>query len=309
MKVFWACLLVSTTVWAHSQTVPESHDSAQSRLSVADFGLAYPLSNDWVRATELLRKRVESSNTASNFDILLAAVYVPKSNLSANSPFFSLRAYRQPATDCKKSLEAMIAHSQEKKDQPEGDVEEFSAAGRDYFRVNLGRGVGGRHQRVICTTSNNHLLVWNAGAPNEKGLDAIQATLNSITALPQRSAAESAQSAGPKNGDSEGVSSKLAVAKPERVKVASGVTAGLLIKQVKPIYPDEARSARIQGMVVLRAEISKGGDITDLELVDGPIELAGSAVAAVRQWKYKPYLLMGQPVIVDTQIQVSYELR
>jgi TonB family protein len=242
-----------------------------------------------------------------NFDILLAAVFMPKSDLSATSPFFSLRAYRQPATDCKKNLEAMIANFQDKKDKPEGGVEEFSAAGREYFRVNW-RG-GGRHQCVICTNANGHLLVWNAGAPNEKGLDKIVATLNSITVLPQRSAAESAQSAGQKNVEAEGMPSKPPIAQPERVKAASGVTTGLLIRKVNPIYPQDARAAYIQGTVVLRAEISKAGDITDLELVDGPIELAGYAVAAVRQWKYTPYLLMGQPVIVDTQVQVNYQLR
>ena len=203
----------------------------------------------------------------------------------------------------------MIAHSQDKKGQPEGGVEEFSAAARDYFRVNLARGVGGRHECVICTTANGHLLIWNAGAPKEKGLDAIVGTLDSITALPQRSAAESAPSAGQRTAESEGVPSKPAIARPERVKVSSGVTTGLLIKKVNPIYPSDARAAYIQGTVVLRAEISKAGDITDLELMDGPIELAGSAVAAVRQWKYKPYLLMGEPVTVVTQIQVNYQLR
>ena len=310
MKVSWACLLILVAAWAHSQTVPAPDNAPQPRLSIADFGLIYPLSNDWVRATELLRRRAESSNPPPNFDILLAAVYVPKSNLSANSPFFSLRAYRQPATDCKRNLEAMIAQSSGKKDQPQGAVEQFSAGGRDYVRVNLARGVGGRHQCVICTTANGHLLVWNAGAPNEKGLDAIVATLDSITALPQRTA-ESAPSAGQKNVEVEGAPANPVMAQPQRVRVrvSSGVTSGLLIKKVNPIYPDDARAAYIQGTVVLRAEISKAGDITDLELVDGPIELAGSAVAAVRQWKYKPYLLMGQPVIVDTQIQVNYQLR
>ena len=309
MKVFWACLLVSFAVLVHSQTVPKSDDAVQSHLSIADLGLVYPLSNDWVRATELLRRRVESSNPPPNFDILLAAVYVPKSTLSANSPFFSLRAYRQPATDCKKNLEAMIAQSQDKKERAEGGVQEFSAVGGDYFRVNLARGVGGRHECVICTTAKGHLLVWNASAPNEKGLDAIVATLNSITALPQPSAAESEQLPGQKNGEAEAVPSKPVTARPERVRVSSGVTAGLLIKKVNPIYPDDARAAYIQGTVLLRAEISKTGDIADLELVDGPIELAGSAVAAVRQWKYKPYLLIGQPVTVETQIQVNYMLQ
>jgi len=308
MKVLKACLLVSIAVWAHSQTGPKP-EAAQPHLSIASFGLAYPLSNDWVRATEMLQKRLESSNSAPNYDILLAAVYVPKSNLSANSPFFSLRAYRQPASDCKRSLEAMIAHSQEKKERPEGGVQEFSAAGRDYFRVNLTHGVGGRHESVICTTAKDHLLVWDAGAPNDKGMESIVATLASITPLPQQTAAESAPSAGQKKEQAEDVPPKTVAAQPERVKVSSGVTAGLLIKKVTPVYPDDARHAYIQGTVVLRAEISKTGDITDLELVDGPIELAGSAVAAVRQWKYKPYLLLGQPVAVVTTIQVNYQLR
>src|SRR5215470_9815922 len=226
MKMFWACLLVPVVVLAHFQTVPKSDEALQSHLSIADFGLAYPLSNDWVRATELIRSRVESSTQAPNFDILMAAVYVPKSNLSTNSPFFSLRAYRQPATDCKKNLEAMIANSQDKKERPEGGVQEFSAMGRDYFRVNLGRGVGGRHECVICTTAKGHLLVWNAGAPNEKGLEAIVSTLSSITALPQRSEEESAESSGQKNRDAEKVRSQPVIARPERVRVSSGVTTG-----------------------------------------------------------------------------------
>ena len=203
MKVVWACLLISVAA-CHSQPISKPDNAAQSHLSIADFGLIYPLSNDWVRATELLRRRVESSDTAPNFDILLAGVFVPKSNLSTTNPFFSLRAYRQPATDCKKNLESMIAHSQDKKDQSEDRVEEFSAAGRDYFRVNLARGVGGRHQCVICTTANGHLLVWSAGAPNEKGLDAIVDTLNSITVLPQESTAKSAQSAGRETAEPKG---------------------------------------------------------------------------------------------------------
>jgi TonB family protein len=311
MKVLWACLLVWSAVWARAQTVPKSENAAEAHLSVADFGLAYPLSNDWVRATELLRKRTESSNPAPNFDILLAAVYVPKSNLSADSPFFSVREYRQPATDCKKNLEAMIAHSQDKNPRPEGNVQQFSAAGRDYFRVNFARGVAGRRQCVICTTANGHLLVWNAGASNEKGLDAIVATLYAITALPQRTATESEQSVGQKNeaSEAERVPSKVITAGLEKVKVSGEVTHGLLIKKVKPVYPAEARAAYIQGTVILRAEINAAGDITDLELVDGPIELAGSAVVAVRQWKYRPYLLMGQPVAVETQIQVNYQFR
>jgi TonB family protein len=308
MKVFWFCVLIFVAVIANSQTGPGAAE-AHSHLSIADFGLSYPLSNDWVKATELLRKKIESDESPRNFDVLLAAVYVPKSNVSTSSPFFSLLAYRQPATDCKKSLEATITESQDKKDRPEGGVVEFSAAGREYFRLNQAHGIGGRHQFIVCTVANDHLLVWHAGAPKEKELDTIVATLDSITPLPQKSAVESTPSSGPKDGTGEAVPLKAGVARPERVRVSSGVSSGLLIKKVNPNYPEDARAAYIQGTVVLKAEISKSGDITNLELIDGPLELAGSAVAAVRQWKYKPYLLMGEPVTVDTQIQVNYQLR
>ena len=110
---------------------------------------------------------------------------------------------------------------------------------------------------------------------------------HSITPLPPR-AQESAQAPEQKYGAKERDPSKPVEVQNDRVRIASGVTAGLLIKKVNPIYPADARASYIEGTVLMQAEINKSGDITDLELLDGPIELAGSAVAAVRQWKYKP---------------------
>jgi len=81
-----------------------------------------------------------------------------------------------------------------------------------------------------------------------------------------------------------------------------------VIKQAQPVYPEEARFARVQGTVRLRATINKNGDIVDLEVLDGPIELVVSAVNAVRKWKYRPYLLMGNPVEVQTEVIVNYAL-
>jgi protein TonB len=60
--------------------------------------------------------------------------------------------------------------------------------------------------------------------------------------------------------------------------------------------------------VRLRAVINKTGDVVDLEVMSGPIELVVSAVNAVRKWKYRPYLLMGEPVAVQTEIVVNYAL-
>ena len=98
------------------------------------------------------------------------------------------------------------------------------------------------------------------------------------------------------------------VATPQRVRVSAGVTSGLLIRKVNPVYPPLARQARISGTVVLRAVISKDGSIENLQLISGHPMLAPAAIDAVKQWKYKPYLLNGEPVEVDTEVQVNFTL-
>ena len=98
------------------------------------------------------------------------------------------------------------------------------------------------------------------------------------------------------------------VATPQRVRVSMGVTSGLLIRKVNPTYPPLARQARISGTVILRAVISKDGSIENLSLVSGHPMLAPAAIDAVKQWKYKPYLLNGEPVEVDTEVQVNFTL-
>jgi periplasmic protein TonB len=98
------------------------------------------------------------------------------------------------------------------------------------------------------------------------------------------------------------------VATPQRVRVSQGVTQGLRIRYVQPMYPPLARQARIQGAVVLQAEISKSGEIENLRLVSGHPMLAPAAIEAVKQWRYKPYYLNGEPVEVETQITVNFSL-
>lgn len=98
------------------------------------------------------------------------------------------------------------------------------------------------------------------------------------------------------------------IATPQRVRVSSGVVSGLLVRKVNPVYPPLARQARIQGTVVLQAQISKDGNIENLQLISGHPMLAPAAIEAVKQWKYRPYLLNGEPVEVETQVQVNFTL-
>jgi protein TonB len=98
------------------------------------------------------------------------------------------------------------------------------------------------------------------------------------------------------------------VAAPQRVRVSQGVSQGLLIRKVQPTYPPLARQARIQGTVVLQAEISKEGTIENLRLISGHPMLAPAAIEAVKQWRYRPYMLNGEPVAVETTVMVNFTL-
>lgn len=91
-------------------------------------------------------------------------------------------------------------------------------------------------------------------------------------------------------------------------KVSSGVMAGDTLSKVTPIYPQDAKDAKIQGAVILMAVIDKEGKIANLQIVSGPEKLRTSTLDAVRQWTYKPYLLNGQPTEVETTITVTYSL-
>ena len=99
-----------------------------------------------------------------------------------------------------------------------------------------------------------------------------------------------------------------APAERKPVPVSAGVIQGLAISRPQPVYPDDAKKAGVQGIVVLHAIISKAGTVEQLQVVSGPEMLRASALDAVRQWTYKPYLLNGQPTEVETTINVNYTL-
>jgi protein TonB len=101
---------------------------------------------------------------------------------------------------------------------------------------------------------------------------------------------------------------KLVAAQPRRVRIPQGVSEGLLIHKVKPLYPEIAREARVQGPVVLKAVIAKDGTVQHLQLVSGNPMLVASAIDAVKEWRFRPYRLDGQPVEIETTITINFHL-
>lgn len=91
-------------------------------------------------------------------------------------------------------------------------------------------------------------------------------------------------------------------------RVSSGVMKGLLIYKAMPPYPAIAKAAGVQGTVTLQATISKSGSIENLRVISGPMMLQQAALDAVKTWRYRPYLLNGQPVEVETAVNVVFSL-
>jgi len=306
MKVLWACVLIAATARAQSQPDPKA-----APLSLADLGIVYSLPSDWILATTMMRRQAAAQTPAASGSVLLAAVYVPeKKTLSESSPFFSLIAFRQAHPDCKESLDAMVPKLEaQNKTKIKNGPQPFSLSGNDFYRIDFEQKGVLRLRSLICASTKEYLLIWNAAARDEKGVEVVFSTLNSLAhsvPAPESGVKRTSPLPSPTQQPSQGTGEPHSAL--QNANVASGIMSGLLVKKVAPVYPEEARSAYIQGTVILNAVISKEGDIVKLEVMDGPIELVGSAVNAVRRWKYRPYTRNGEPVEVITPVQVNYQL-
>jgi protein TonB len=99
---------------------------------------------------------------------------------------------------------------------------------------------------------------------------------------------------------------KVNVETPSRVNLSSGVAAGMLLKKAMPVYPPIARAAGVAGTVILQAAIAKSGELGNIRVISGPAMLRQSALDAVKSWRYRPYMLDGKPVEVDTTVSVVF---
>ena len=133
---------------------------------------------------------------------------------------------------------------------------------------------------------------------------AFQNKVTDVKAPPDSSANAPASPASAAGTSAEGYGRDV----PRKIRVSSGVAEGLKVHDVLPIYPPEARRTHLQGEVLLQATIGKDGLIHDLKVVKGDPILADAAKGAVEQWRYRPYVLEGNPVEVETTIKVIFHM-
>jgi periplasmic protein TonB len=111
-------------------------------------------------------------------------------------------------------------------------------------------------------------------------------------------------------GEGHGPAVSVVTPKPSAtpLHISSGVSDGMLLAPIRPVYPAIARAAGVQGSVVVEAVISKTGVIESLHVVSGPLMLQNAALEAIREARYRPYRLNGEPVEVQTTITVNFRI-
>jgi TonB family protein len=158
-----------------------------------------------------------------------------------------------------------------------------------------------RNKSAVPEPSVTPLVVEGGKAPSTKKAPAADAPPPTMEGIDASSAAAPL----PNLGTSDAIAPKPVLG---TLNISQGVSRGLLIKKVQPVYPRSALSAGIEGTVELQATISKTGEITKVKVLSGEHELTKAATDAVSQWKYKPYLLNGEPVEITTQVTINFKL-
>jgi len=176
-----------------------------------------------------------------------------------------------------------------------------------------------RHERVTALNQSNfvnHVLVAPASIPPrvsrvEETTEPPQVSYNTSPGVEGGTGSRSGDGVWNSLNDSLGhVTPALAPppSVPKHTFRTSSMLEGSLIRRVDPVYPPLARAARIQGPVLLAAVISKDGTIEHLRTISGHPMLVPAAISAVSQWRYRPYILNGNAIEVETQITVNFIL-
>lgn len=274
-----------------------------------DFNFDYPLpAVEWIRETELMRKLVPPPEQSGMF-VLLAALRIPQkhASLEAESSFVlsALRKNSSTRGTCETYIEEVAKVLLSNSARQHGTVQTIEINGHRFARADFEFRARPNHRSVLCSETKDYLFEWDMKGDSEADVERAVSTLNEI-----HWGGPSAGRTASNDGEEPASASNQpgTTSQPVRVRVSQGVSAGLKIKDVRPVYPEPAKLSRIQGSGAMNAVISRTGDISDIEVLAGPVELVVSAVTAVRQWKYKPYLLKGEPVEVNTTITVMYTL-
>jgi TonB family protein len=199
------------------------------------------------------------------------------------------------------------------------------AAGKKPAGVPSAAGRQPSEESLVVYRDDGVVIKQNAAQREKLGdattLDAPKAVASDQPSNPNQQPSTPTQESAPKPDEIAALTSQLALRPPSlpalqtppvvaapALRVSQGVTGGKLIRRIPPLYPPAARQQRIQGVVLLQAQIGKDGRVKDVTVISGNSLLGGAAITAVKQWRYEPYKLNGEPVEMSAQITMNFNL-
>jgi TonB family protein len=280
------------------------------------FGFSLPFPEGWQPNTQIVGAAGKAKHTPGQLVLLMLDQH--KGGSFGNRIVLTAPDATSPAPTAQEfvsnSVQGQISIDREHRELVR-DTYSVDYGGKQFFRADYKQIVGGRtlYLASVYTKFRGHYIGETLIAESPEGLEQAASSLEHISFREDEPISRCVM-IGDDSLNSTRVIGGVTVAQPStagqplRTSVSEGVAAGLLIKKVEPRYPDDARMARIQGTVVLNAVIGKTGDVEELTLASGHPMLAPAAIEAVKKWKYKPYLLEGEPVTVITQVVVNFRL-
>jgi protein TonB len=279
---------------------------AQEEISFPNFGATIPVSSPSFAALD----DEDSEDSGSNKKILIAAAVVL---VVAALAYFGWSKGKTSSVSQQPITTASHAPAAESAVAPSVPITEP--------RSSVSQPIAPQNSKPSANIGNSPAITIDADTEpvTKKAAPAIVVKSYAAGKKPQAQGEESAPQlpsplavASPNDKNLSGLMSSVPTALPKAtlatLKISQGVSQGLLIKRVQPRYPQNALAMRVQGAVELQATINKEGNISNLKVVKGDAVLARAATEAVRQWRYKPYYLNGEPVDIETQITVNFKL-
>jgi TonB family protein len=275
------------------------------RLNEIGFAVRLPLADPAFLKSMLERQRTQNEQVAQWS--MRSVVSAEKSYQSAQGSFAcSLSALGSSGKEPGAGRRTYLYDPQLASGKKNGYVFAISGCDPSHYQLVAEPAVPDSGQRAFCSDESGTLRTSTDGKASTCLSSGEVVEQQPAFTVPGKTATNGIAITGP---GSQGSTASGTPLPTQRVRVSQGVSEGLIVTKVQPSYPEVARTARIHGNVVLSALINQTGDVVSLTLVSGHPLLAPAALEAVKQWKYRPYLLNGKPVAVETQVTVNFALK
>jgi TonB family protein len=335
MRLASICFLAVSVLACGSALAQQANNKPSATLAYEDgrfqnnlysnecFGFSLAVPYDWIPSEPVDSGEVRATHISEGNLILLSLEQTNENASFKNSIVIEARVAIPSDMTAQEfvsnAVHAQIDLTDVQRHDLLGDAYRVEYGGRDFFRADYKSSMKRSdvyrplYHALVYTKFRDYFIGASLLAHSREGLDESANVLADISFSEDERNLKCGMSWGA-NRISGGILTGVISSKPthpnpgQRVRVSTGVSTGLLVTKVTPQYPDEAKQAHVQGLVTLQGEIDKNGNIEGLTLVSGHPMLAPAAIEAVTQWKYKPYLLAGEPVAVETQIVVNFQL-